>query len=103
MAKGDEVEPKLLREVSNVYDFPSDGGATHWTDLNFNELASKVWSEVNFELNDPLGSRGFWTGYRPGELCEFFGRPFNEHTLRNFTNDEVKTYVNFVYRKAISR
>jgi len=90
-----------LREVSNVWNFPSDGLARYEA-RGVEALVSDLWSEAQSAINTcgkTGGSlhdmrqkfgfypHGFWDAE---EICRAIDKPFTLETLESLTNDDVR-------------
>jgi len=102
----DDFEPKTLREVSNVWCFPSDGLSQYYSGNTFNGKYFDVVSGLSEILNGGRPSYGLWSWarrYYPEGICEFFKLPQTEDSILSLTNGMISEYVNYLIKKERSR
>jgi hypothetical protein len=111
----DDYIPKVLREVSNTYSFPSDGlpwyNEKNTLDGYYHDLLQDVGEclTVGFEVVHYKTAReyirlhnGHFTGYVE-DMCHYFHRPITAHTLRGFENREYKEFARVLWKKRWGR
>jgi len=98
----DFVETKL-REVSDVWCFPSDGLA-HYSYSSIDAIASELWSEIQAALNSKRELRNFRSGYYDAEcICELLERPTSIESLESLSAADVKKVALHKYYKLFRR
>jgi hypothetical protein len=103
--EAEDFNPKLLREVSNVWCFPTDGLAHPSPEYSVTGIYLDLEANVKKALN---GGTSFYTWRRvgwsdPEGLVEYFGLPDEVESLEKINNSQMMEYARFCYNRAKTR
>ena len=103
---GEDFEGKILREVSNVWCFPTDGLGGYYGDSVLENRILSICSEISELVNRGrrmYGIFGWSRCYAPEGILDFFGLPLDVGSFDSVTNDMIREYANYLCKRENSR